>query len=453
LAIFGKLTKRTFEGEKITMFRPFDQKPKPIDDFYMDWKTVYPKAYDKNTVDPYTKVRIILMNGIEVEAALFSHQFHRHCADNNLRRELANMRRIEQQQQKHINWLKPIDESTLETTIGYEHVAVDLTAWLAQNESDQNVKNALDFALLEDFDHLYRYANLLNMDVNIPAEKLVKSYVDITPGRPTIAEHRYPMDEPKYHVDFKKADIQTKLNTMIITAAEQQTMNFYMNLGNSYYSDLGRQLYLEIALIEEQHVSHYGSLLDPNCSWLESLLLHEYMECYLYYSFFMDELDANVKSVWGLHLEQEIAHLHKAADLLKQYEDKDWQQFVPETLPKLLQFHDTRDYVRNILASQIELTVHHENYMNVRELPQECKFFFYQNKVNNDVKEVPSHKAICEHQKVFTNDYRAEAKQNPVIELQDRTKDNVTIGRTINGNIPDFIPNMTEQSIATPLNI
>ena len=98
----------------------------------MDWKTIYPKPYDKNMVDPHTKVRVILMNGIEVEAAIFSHQFHRHCTDNELRRELAFSRRIEQQQQKRINWLSPIGETPLETTIGYEHVAVDLTARLAQ---------------------------------------------------------------------------------------------------------------------------------------------------------------------------------------------------------------------------------------------------------------------------------------------------------------------------------
>jgi hypothetical protein len=48
--------------------------------------------------------------------------------------------------------------------------------------------------LLEDFDHLYRYANLLDLDEQIPAEQLVKKYVDIIPGRPTIAEHRHPFD-------------------------------------------------------------------------------------------------------------------------------------------------------------------------------------------------------------------------------------------------------------------
>ena len=148
---------------------PFKESPKSIRDTIMDWATMYPKPYNKMTVDPYTKVRIILMNGIEVEAVIFKHQFHRNCDNNDLRRELALMRRIEQQQQKHINWLKPIDETALETTIGYEHVAVDLTAWLAQNEPNPYVKQALDFALLEDFDHLYRYANLLDLDEQIPA--------------------------------------------------------------------------------------------------------------------------------------------------------------------------------------------------------------------------------------------------------------------------------------------
>lgn len=409
---------------------PFEQNPSKIVDGIMDWSTIYPKPYDKNTVDPYTKVRIILMNGIEVEAVMFKHQFHRNCPDNDIRRELALSRRIEQQQQKHINWLKPIDETPLETTIGYEHVAVDLTAWLAQNEPNAYVKQALDFALLEDFDHLYRYSNLLNLDTQIPAQQLVKSYVDITPGRPTIAEHRFPFESVKHPVDFKTADIRTKMNTLIITAGEQQTMNFYMNLGNTYYNDLGRQLYLEIAMIEEQHVSQYGSLLDPTCTWLENLLLHEYVECYLYYSFYQDELDANVKSVWEMHLEQEIAHLHRAAELLKKYENKDWQQVIPEgKFPKLLQFHDTRDYVRQILGQQILLTADREGYAPVCELPKEHEFFFYQNKVNHDVNAVASHNVIVQHQQKYKMDYRAEEKTNPVQELTDRTIDNTTIAR------------------------
>ncbi len=412
---------------------PFLEKPVPVFEGIMDWSTVYPKPYDKRTVDPYTKVRIILMNGIEVESVMFKHQLHRHCTDNDVRREVALSRRVEQLQQKHINWLKPIDETTLETTIGYEHVAVDLTAWLAQNEPDPYVKQALDFALLEDFDHLYRYANLLDMDANIPAESLVKSYVEITPGRPTIAEHRHPYESVKRHIDCKTAELQTKLNTLIITAGEQQTMNFYMNLGNTYQNDLGRKLYLEIAQIEEQHVSHYGSLLDPNATWLESLLLHEYMECYLYYSFYQDELDPNVKSIWEMHLVQEIAQLHQAVELLKKYENKDWQAVIPGgDFPKLLQLHDTRDYVRQVLGSQILLTANREEYADVTKLPSSHEFFSYQNRVNHDLGAVASHVVIDRHQQQYNTDYRAEVSPNPVQGLIDRTKDNTVIARTQN---------------------
>ena len=411
---------------------PFEQKPMNVDDGIMDWNTIYPKSYNKQTINPYTRLRIILMNGIEVEAALFKHQFNRNCDNNDIRREVAMSRQVEQQHQKHVNWLKPIDEYQIETTIGYEHVAVDLTAWLAQNEPNANVKQALDFALLEDFDHLYRYANLLDFDMGIPAHQIVQSYVDITPGRPTIAEHRCPYDSIKNYVDFTTADVRTKLNTMIITAGEQQTMNFYMNLGNYYGTDLGRQLYLEIAMIEEQHVSHYGSLLDPRCTWLENLLLHEYVECYLYYSFYMDETCSNTKSIWEMHLNDEIAHLHKAVQMLATYEGKDWQEVIPGgEFPKLLAFHDTRDYVRQVLGSQITLTSNREGYSQVDKLPSDHDFFTYQMRVNHDVGAVASHNAVALHINKLDQDYRAESKPNPVQELQDRHCDNTQIARTV----------------------
>ena len=104
-------------------FNPFEEKPISIDKCFMDWKTMYPQPYDKNTVNPYTKTRIILMNGTEFEAQWFTRNFSRHCPDNDLRRELAMLRRIEQQQQKRIACLKPKDESILEHTISYEQLA------------------------------------------------------------------------------------------------------------------------------------------------------------------------------------------------------------------------------------------------------------------------------------------------------------------------------------------
>lgn len=118
-------------------------------------------------------------------------------------------------------------------------------------------------------------------------------------------------------------------------------------------------------------------------------------------------------------------------ELLNQYEKKDWQQVIPGgEFPKLLQFHDTRDYVRQVLKDQICLTANRENFVPVDQLPQNHEFFIYQNRVNSDVNAVASHNVIVQHQNKFNVDYRAESKPNPVQGLTDTTKDNTEIART-----------------------
>lgn len=412
---------------------PFLEKPTSILSSFQNWKQMYPTPYNKAEVDPYTKTRIILMNGTEFEANWFSHQFARHTEDNDLRRELALTREVEKQQQLKISLLKPIDESALEHTIAYEQLAVDLTAELAKREPDCYVKKALDFALLEDFDHLYRYANLLEMQQGIEAERLVGRYTEIMPGRPTISHHRFPMDNVKRGLNGKKAEKQTVLNTMIITAAEQQTMNYYMNITNFGRSDTSRQLYQEIALVEEEHVTQYESLMNAGATWLEMLLWHEYVECYLYWSCYKTETDKCIKALWAQNLEMEIAQLHKAAELLKKYEGKEWQEVIPDgEFPAPLSLHENIDYVRNILQSTVQFTGCREDYIRVEKLPEDADFYTWQKITNPKTDIVPSHlvieKRICRAGK----DYRFEVAPNPVEELRCRTKDNTKVGRKPN---------------------
>lgn len=417
--------------EAFMKFNPFLEKPKKLEACLMSWKDMAPKPYDNFEVSPYTRTRCILMNGTEYEAVWFSHQFHRHSSDNDLRRMIALVRRNEQQQQKLISSLKPIDENLLETTIGYEQLAVDLTAFLAKNVKDQHVKDALDFALLEDFDHLYRYSNLFETDMGEKAEKYVGKYTEIMPGRPTVSHHRHPYDEVKKPILNKKATAFDKCAVNIITAAEQQTMNYYMNLGGFYKNQKGRELYTEIAMVEEQHVSQYGSLIDPTTSWFENCLMHEYIECYLYYSMLNDESDKQIKKIWEMIFEQELAHLHAAAENLKKYEKKDWQEVIPiGEFPELLRLEQNIDYVRKVLKSTAERTAQREGYINIHSLDDGDNFFKYQNKVQKNVKENASHKVIDEHINIFGQDYRFETKENPIKELQNRTIDNTTLGRT-----------------------
>ena len=79
--------------------------------------------FSKLNDDAFTRVRVILMNGIESEALRFQHSCARMNKD--LRLPLAQIRRVEQHQQTMVNWLLPPDQSPLETTIGFEKVAIE----------------------------------------------------------------------------------------------------------------------------------------------------------------------------------------------------------------------------------------------------------------------------------------------------------------------------------------
>ncbi|MDR3566727.1 MAG: hypothetical protein P4L43_01730 [Syntrophobacteraceae bacterium] len=330
------------------------------------------------------------------------------------------VRRIEQQQQKAVNWMIPGNESVLEVTIGYEQVAVDLTANLAKNEPDPYAKSVLDFALLEDFDHLYRYANLLDLTQKKSAGEITGKYTEIMPGRPTSLEHRHPFDDVRKHYDDKKAHPLTKLHAMAITAAEQQTMNFYMNAGNRAEDELGRGLYLEIAQIEEQHVTHYESLLDPNCSWFKMLLLHEYTECYLYYSMMEHEEDSKVKKIWEEHLDQEIEHLKIACDLMKKHEKRDPERLLPATMPdKLVIFESNVDYVRDVMARQTDLNAVETEFVPSAKMPKHGRYQDYQTAVN--AHGVPSSDVIRGRIQERGEDYRQElAGPHPVEKFRAR---------------------------------
>lgn len=409
---------------------PFNQKPIALEKMLQNWKQLYPKPYNKREVDPYTKCRIILMNGTEFEANWFSHQFARHVDDNDIRRDLALTRYVEKQQQLKISLLKPKDENILEHTIGYEQLAVDLTAELAKREMDCNVKTALDFALLEDFDHLYRYANLLDMQDGVHAEWLVGRYTEIMPGRPTISHHRFPIDNVKCNINAKDSSVQTVLNTMIITAAEQQTMNYYMNVTNFAENDLARRLYQEIAMVEEEHVTQYESLMDPNASWFEMLLWHEYCECYLYWSCYQTETDPYIKGLWEQNLAFEITHLHKASQMLEKYEKKHWQEVIKEgEFPEPICLHENIEYVRKILDDTVQFTSCKEGYKKVKDLPDNADFFKFQDLINPTTDIVPSHVVIEARIKNRGKDYRFEVAENPVVELRNRERDNTSVGR------------------------
>ena len=332
----------------------FKDRGTPVDQQRFTWRDLVRTPYSKLNDDAMTRVRVILMNGIESEAVRFSHVVGRMTRD--LQHELARIRRIEHHQQTMINWLNPPDQSPLETTIGFEQVAVEVTAAVALAEPDPYQAATYRFGLLEDFDHLYRYSALMDRIEGRDANNLIQSYTDIIPGRPTSLEHRHPLDDLRAHYDKDCAAFITKLHAMTILSAEFQTHDYYMNIGPTFADPIARLLYAEIASIEEQHVTQYESLADPNETWLEKWLLHEANEVYNYWSCVESETNPEIKAIWERFLDYELGQLQHVAELFARHERRDPAEIIPVRLPQAIRYVSHRDYVKRVLRNEQELS-------------------------------------------------------------------------------------------------
>src|SRR3954468_14871310 len=346
----------------------FEDRGTPVSQQHFTWRELAGKPISKLDDDAFTRVRIILMNGLENEAMRFQHAAARF--NGMFRRELAEIRRVEHHQATMINWLIGADHSPLEITIAYEQVAIEVTAAMARREPDPYVAANMRFGLLEDFDHMYRYSALLDRLEGKDANNILQCYTDIMPGRPTAVEHRHPSDDMRRPFDRKTAAPLTMLHALTITASEQQTHNYYMNIGPLFADPLARQLYAEIASIEEQHVTQYESLLDPEASLLENWLLHEAMEVYNYYGCVQQENNPRIRAIWERMLDYELGHFAVVADLFREYENRDPESVVPAGLPEPIPFESQRDFVRATLTAEVDLRANGADIVPLEEEAQ-----------------------------------------------------------------------------------
>jgi hypothetical protein len=327
------------------------------------------KPISKLDDDAFTRVRIILANGLEQQANRLQHMCSQMSAE--LRPALAAVRRVEHHQQTMINWLLSSDHSPLETTIGYEQVAIEVTAAIAQQEPDPYLAQVYRFGLLEDFDHMYRYSALLDRLEGKDANNILQSYTDVIPGRATFDEHRHPHDDLRNHYDRATAEPISKMNAITIMSAEYQTRDYYMNIGPTFSDPVARQLYAEIASIEEQHVTQYGSIIDPHETLLEKWLLSEANEAYNYYSFVESESNPRIKAIWERFLEYELGHLALVKSLFEKHERRDASEILPKTLPDPIPFESQRKFVRETLKNEIDLRTRGTEFVDRKQEGQQ----------------------------------------------------------------------------------
>ncbi len=328
------------------------EKAIPLDKQIRYWQDIVKRPYNRTQACNYTRTRQILMNGIEVEAWGFKHAFNRKNNDLELKNLISQIQRIEDTQQTTMNWLCPANQTVLDTTLGYEQVAVDLTAWLAQNEDDKYVKETFDFGLLEDFDHLYRYSQFANLIEETDPDEILHNKTDVLVARPTQYHHNCNTLRIRKNYDRTKATPKTKVNILTLLSAEQQTHNFYAEHGFMYGNTDLKRLYAEIKDVEEEHTTMYESLIDPDETWFEKWLIHEFTETCCYYNCYLDETDERIKLIYEQMFKMELAHLQIASDMYKKYENKDPEEIIgdKEILP--CRFIPQKDYVKKVLLKE-----------------------------------------------------------------------------------------------------
>jgi len=356
------------------------EKGVPLDKQTFDWGDLVRLPTSKLNDDAFTRIRIILMNGIETEANAFQHNMARVVGS--LRADLAVIRRVEHHQATLVNWLLPVDLSPIETTIAYEQTAIEVTAHFAENEPDPYLAQVHRFGLLEDFDHLYRFSALGDRLYGIDSNAILNSYTDIRPGRPTLFHHRHPHDDLRMPYDRKTATPLTKLQALTILAGEQQTRNYYMNIGPLFADPLARQLYAEIASIEEQHVTQYESIIDPNEPWLERWLLHEAMEVWNYASCAAWESNARIKEIWERFTQYELGHLNYVMRLFEQIEGRDPFEVLPQQLPEPIEYRNHREFVRKVLDAEVDYRALGTQFINSRDTAESEETLAYRARVN-----------------------------------------------------------------------
>jgi hypothetical protein len=133
---------------------------------------------------------------------------------------------------------------------------------------------------------------------------------------------------------------------------------------------MARLLYAEIASIEEQHTTQYESIIDPNETWLEKWVLHEATEVYNYHGCAQQETNPRLKALWERFLDYELGHLHLAIEQFQKIEGRDVAEILPAELPDPIPIESQREFVRRVLAAEVDLRADGSEFVGKDQEPQ-----------------------------------------------------------------------------------
>ncbi len=319
----------------------------PIDRQVFSWRDRVQPAHPRAPEDPFTRVRAMLLAGVEASGQCFS----RACAAANpeMRESLSRLRALEARQQQLLVWLDPPEQTPLERSLDFERLAIEITASLALAEPDPRVAGAIRSGLVAEVDLLARHAAFMRRVEGRSADPVIQSHLDLLPDPSGALDLGGTTAPATSCYDRRRAAAATKLNVLTLVAGEEQSHDYFITIGPMFAERGARQLYSEIASAERRHAARYASLADPDETWMERWLLHEAAEAYSYWSCVESETDPRIRRVWERFLDYELGHVQFVAELFKRIEGRDPAEVLPGALPAPVRYGDHWDFIRDVL--------------------------------------------------------------------------------------------------------
>ena len=116
---------------------------------------------------------------------------------------------------------------------------------------------------------------------------------------------------------------------------------------------------------------------------------------------------------------------------MKKYEGNGYEQVIggDGQFPRLLQLGSNKEYIRKVLKETVTLTMKDEGYSELARLPDDFRYFTFQEKFLSDGTKTPSHLVIEKAIKLWGRDYRYQECDHPVKSLRIRERDNIEVAR------------------------
>jgi hypothetical protein len=330
------------------VFNPLEHPGLPVDRHGRHWHELDVEPLDRLDTDPYTRSGISAMNGLEAAASQFDWRLTWRCPDTDARRQVGSLGESASARRSNLAALQPPASDRLENAMLRERTALDLVTWAARSEPDVGLARAYEAQALRHLDRLYRYADRCDLAGHRWASRIVSGLSDLTSAPVTAAAAQRRARRAPAAAPSPRLQSVSLVHRWAVGAVQRATER-YPDARPGTRAPTRRPA---PDASSRAHPGHGGYRDAAPDSW-EQLVVHESAACYLYYTFLAQESDPQVKAMWELHLQMELAHLHAAADLLRRSRGRDPQEVVGDGLPEPVTFDRNGRFLQALLFTDV----------------------------------------------------------------------------------------------------